>query len=38
VAQGRFVDVNTRVKVIHVEGNRVVVEPLEAAAAEKTGG
>jgi len=28
VAEGKFVEPNTRIKVIHVEGNRVVVEPI----------
>ena len=28
IAQGKFVEANTPVKVIHVEGNRVVVEPI----------
>jgi membrane-bound serine protease (ClpP class) len=28
VAQGKFVDPDTTVKVIHVEGNRIVVEPV----------
>ncbi|HYF47949.1 MAG TPA: NfeD family protein [Planctomycetota bacterium] len=29
VAQGRFIDPNTAIRVIQVEGSRVVVEPLE---------
>jgi membrane-bound serine protease (ClpP class) len=28
IAQGKFVEPETRVKVIHVEGNRVIVEPV----------
>ncbi len=31
VAQGKFIEIDTPIKVIHVEGNRVVVEPAAQA-------